>query len=360
MSTFVYVSNAEDGDIRIYSLEADGALTEKGTVRADKGVMPMAVSPDRRFLVAAVRGDTSCAHSYRIDPAGGGLEPIGGAPLAANCPYLHFDRSGRFLLGASYSAHRVIVHAFGRDGVVGETLQVVPTARNAHAVRTDETNRFVFVPHLGTDQIFQFRLDAERGRLAANTPPLVQLTAGSGPRHLITTSDNRFVYVLCELTGSVVTLALDAGTGLLTEVATVSSLPPDSTLVPGKPRGTIGGAGSGEPRDVSNDVWASDIHATADGRFIYTAERTRSTISWLATDTATGKLTWGGSVTTEKQPRGFAIDPAGRFLVASGEQSDRLSSYAIDATSGALRLVGRFPSGRGANWVEILDLGSDD
>jgi 6-phosphogluconolactonase len=41
-------------------------------------------------------------------------------------------------------------------------------------------------------------------------------------------------------------------------------------------------------------------------------------------------------------------------LIASGEKSDTLSSYAIDAKTGALRLIGKYPSGKGANWVEIV------
>src|SRR5690606_36043635 len=115
-------------------------------------------------------------------------------------------RSGKFLFGASYGAHLISVSPVGPDGKVGEPLQVIPTARNAHAIRIDNTNRFVFVPHLGTDQILQFRFDAASGKLAANTPPLLQLAQGTGPRHIIISSDNRFAYLLNELTGTVTTL----------------------------------------------------------------------------------------------------------------------------------------------------------
>jgi 6-phosphogluconolactonase len=31
-----------------------------------------------------------------------------------------------------------------------------------------------------------------------------------------------------------------------------------------------------------------------------------------------------------------------------------LSSYAIDPSSGALKQVGRYPTGKGSNWVEIV------
>ena len=73
-----------------------------------------------------------------------------------------------------------------------------------------------------------------------------------------------------------------------------------------------------------------------------------------AVPSGSGKLIYLGSTPTEKQPRGFAIDPKGRFLVVSGEKSDTISAYAIDEASGALKLIGKYPAGKGANWVEIV------
>jgi 6-phosphogluconolactonase len=354
-STFVYVSNAEDGDIGMYTLQADGSLQPGQRFKAAKLVMPMAVSPDKRFLIAGVRSKPFQAHSYGIDKSSGALNPVATGTLAESYPYIAFDRSGRFLLGASYGANQVGVNPVGADGRVGEPLQVIPTARNAHSIRTDNTNRFVFVPHLGTDQVFQFLFDEKSGRLSANTPPILQLKQGSGPRHLIVSADNRFVYLLNELTGMVTTLALDPNAGTLKEVDSVSALPLDSKLGPGMPRGAVGTPGANQaPRNTDNDIWASDLHLTPNGRFLYAAERTSSTLAAFRVDAASGKLTYLGSTPTEKQPRGFNIDPAGRFVVVSGEQSDTISSYAIDAETGALKPIGRYPTGKGANWVEIV------
>src|SRR5947209_19460372 len=221
-ATSVYVSNAEDGDIGMYTLQSDGSLRPGPHFKAEKVVMPMTVSPDKRFLVAGVRSKPFSAYTYSIDRASGALQLVGTGPLAESFPYIHFDRTGRYLLSASYGGHLVSVTPVGADGRVGEPLQVIPTARNAHAIRTDNTNRFVFVPHLGTDQVFQFLFDEKNGRLTANTPPVLQLKAGTGPRHFITSSDNRYVYLLSELTATVSTLALDGKTGLLSEVASVS------------------------------------------------------------------------------------------------------------------------------------------
>src|SRR5437868_5622527 len=179
--TFVYVSNAEDGDMGMYTLQADGSLQPGPRFKANKLVMPMAVSPDKRFLIAAVRSKPFQAYSYSIDKSSGALNLVGTGTLAESCPYIALDRSGRFLLGASYGANQVGVNPVGADGRVGEPLQVIPTARNAHSIRTDIANRFVFVPHLGTDQVFQFVFDEKTGRLTANTPPVLQLKQGTGP-----------------------------------------------------------------------------------------------------------------------------------------------------------------------------------
>ena len=347
-ASYVYVSNAEDGDISVYAAKPDGTLSSGARVPAAKVVMPMTVSPDKRFLYAASRSKPYSVHAYAIDRGTGALKPVASSPLAESFPYISLDRTGRFLFGASYGGNLVSVNAIAGDRrVVPEPLQVIPTARNAHAIRVDNSNRFVYVPHLGTDQIFQFVFDEKAGRLMSNTPPLLQMKAGTGPRHLVVSSDNRFVYLLSELVATVTTLALDDKTGLLSEVGVASILPPDSKLLPGAPRPSS--------RNTDNDIWAADLHLTPDGKFLYASERTSSTLAAFGVDAASGKLTYLGSTPTEKQPRGFAIDPKGKFLVASGEKSDTISAYAIDAASGALKLVGKYPAGKGANWVEIVD-----
>lgn len=308
--------------------------------------MPLAVSPDQRYLVAAVRSPPFTAHSYAIDRGTGALRPIGSGCLAQSAPYITFDRTGQWLLAASYGGNLVSVNAV-RDGKVGDVAQVIPTARHAHSIIVDRANRHVLVPHLGTDQVLQFTLDAHSGRLAANTPPLVQLPAATGPRHIVLSPDEKHAFVLNEFTATVTTLAYDAARGILEAVGSTSALPADTPLVAGAPRPTPG-------RNVERDIWASDLHITPDGRFLYVAERTSSTIGGLRVDPATGGLTYFGSVPTEAQPRGFRIDPTGRFVVVAGERSPLLATYAIDTVTGALTPVGRYPTGRGSNWVEIM------
>src|SRR5438552_15996079 len=346
-ATFVYVSNAEDGEIAAYAMQPDGTLKALARTPVAKVVMPMAVSPNRRLLYAASRSKPYTVHVYAIDPGTGALKALSSAPLAESFPYISLDRNGRFLFGASYGAHLVSVNAVGGDGrVLPEPLQVIPVGRNAHSILVDATNRFVYVPNLGTDQIFQFVFDEKSGRLASNTPAVAQMKPGTGPRHFVFSPDNRFVYLLSELVATVTTLSLDAKTGLLTEASSASALPPDSKLQPGSPRP--------HPRNTDNDIWAADLHLTPNGKFLYASERTSNTLAAFGVDAASGKLSYLSSTPTEKQPRGFAIDPKGRFLVASGEKSETISVYAIEQATGALKLLQKYPTGKGSNWVEIV------
>jgi len=354
-ATFVYVSNADDGDIGTYRMLDSGELQPGARAKAASVVMPMAVSPDRRFLYAASRSKPFTVHVYSIDRGTGALTPLSTSPLAESFPYISLDKTGRYLLGASYGGHVISVNAVGSDGrVAAEPLQVIPVGRNAHSIRVDESNKFVYVPTLGSDAIFLFTFDAQSGKLASNTPAVYLMKAMTGPRHFVTSSDGKFLYALSELLGTVTTFTIDGKTGLLTEVSTATGLPPDTKLGPGAPRGAIGGPNAPPSRNTDNDIWAADIHMTPNGKFLYISERTSNTIATFSVDGASGKLAYVSSTPTERQPRGFNIDSKGRYMVVTGEKSETISVYAIDQGSGALNLLNKYPTGKGANWVEIV------
>ena len=348
-ATYVYISNAEDGDISSYRMLDSGELQAIARTKAAAMAMPMTVSQDRRFLYAAVRSKPYTVYTYAIDRNTGALAQVSSSPLADSFPYISLDRTGRYLLAASYGGNVVSVNAVGSDGrVSSEPLQVIPVGRNAHSIRVDHANRRVYVPTLGSDAIFVFDFDAATGKLTSATPAVFLTKPATGPRHFEMSADGKYVYLLSEFTGEVTTLAVDGKTGLLSETGSAKALPADTKLVTGAARGSMPG------RNLDNDIWAADVHMTPNGKFMYASERTSSSIGAFAVDASTGKLTYLSSTPTEKQPRGFAIDPTGKFLVATGEKSENVSVYAIDGATGALKPVAKAPVGKGANWVEIV------
>jgi 6-phosphogluconolactonase len=329
--TIVYVSCAKDRTIRVLELDDRGRLTPIQTTVVSGAVMPLAVSPDRRFVYASLRSEPYAVSSFAIDRHSGRLTPLGAVPLADNMAYLSTDRSGRFLLGASYSGSRFSINRIRSGGAVEPApLTVIETGPHAHAIATDLSNRFLFVPNLGADRILQYRFDAATGAIRPNEPPFVATPTGAGPRHIAFHPSGRFVFGINELDATVVTYRL-RDNGALTALAAASAHPPAFT---GKP-------------------WAADVHVTPDGRFLYASERTSSTLAAfrVAED---GQLASVGTFATETQPRGFNIDPGGRFLVAAGQLSQGLRVHAIDRETGALTDASRLRVGDDPNWVEII------
>ena len=339
-STFVYVGNAESNDIYLLELDRQsGELTMVEQVPipgiAEAGIStPMAVSPDHRFLYVATRGEPKVAAGFAIDQTSGRLTHIASGPLADSMAYIATDRTGRFLLGASYPGHKITVNPIGPPGTVQPPHQVLTDHPNAHSILADASNRHVLALTLGNDRVNQFKFDEATGMLAPNTPPSVRVKEKAGPRHFAFHPNGKLVYVLGELDASVYVFDYDAGTGQLKEKQTVSALPPDFQ---GKPS-------------------AADLHVTPDGKFIYGSERTSSTLAGFKIDPANGLLSPIGSVPTEKQPRGFNVDSSGRYVLAVGQLSHGLSSYRIDADSGRLTKLKEYPMGKNPNWIEIVDL----
>lgn len=336
MKTVVYVSNADSRSISVLGLdEASGTLTTLQTVDAGGTVMPMALLPACGWLVAVRRNEPFAALTFAIDPADGRLTPLGEGPLPASMAYASADRAGRFLFTASYGAHLIAVNPIGPDGIVQPAQQVLPTGPNAHAIRTDATNRFVFSTSLGGDTVHQWCFDAVAGTLTPNEPAQLAIRPGAGPRHLELHPNGRLAFLLNELDATVDVLALDPERGTLRVAQTVATMPP----------GFAGGA-----------PWAADLHVSPDGRFLYTSERRSSTIAAFRIEPASGTLIPLGHVDVQTQPRGFAIAPSGRWLVVAGQASHHVGLHAIDTTSGALRAVATHAVGQNPNWVEILSL----
>jgi len=334
-ATVVYVSNADSQEISVLSLDtASGALTLVETVPVGGNVMPLALSPDKRVLYAALRSQPFRVASFAIAADSGKLKKLGEASLADSMANIDVDRTGRWLFAASYGGHKITVNAIDKDGLVGAVQQLIPTKPNAHAIHADATNRHVFATSLGGDNISSWRFDASTGQLGANEPALTQTQPKSGARHFVWDASQRHMYVLCELDAAVYVFEHDAARGTLRELQRTSALPPGFN---GKP-------------------WAADLHLSPDGKHLYASERTSSTISVFDVDAASGQLQTASQTPTEKTPRGFAIDPSGRYLIAAGQDSHAVAVYAIDRVSGALSPLQRYAVGKNPNWVEIIEL----
>lgn len=233
------------------------------------------------------------------------------------------------------AASKLAVYPIDSAGrIEASATQVMPTDPKAHCIVIDAANRFAYCAVLGADRVLQLVFDSGSGILASNSPPCVATRAGAGPRHLAFHPNGRFLYLLSQTSATIGAYRIEPGSGELAEIETLATL----------------------PAHFLGEANAADIHATPDGRFLYASERQTSTLVGFRIDAASGLLAPIGRWNTETTPRGFAIDPRGRFLLAVGLDSNRLSVHAIDGRIGGLAVCAQYPVGGMPNWVEIVDL----
>jgi 6-phosphogluconolactonase len=328
----VLVSCADSGDIRSFSLDGEaGRLTPRQVLEGGGQLMPMALSPDRRRLYVARRSPPLAVLSLALHDDGQ-LEVLGEAALPVSMAYIACDRSGRWLLSASYGEHCLAVSPIGSDGVADAAQQVLPAGRHAHSIVVDPTGRFAHAACLGDDTVLRLAFDAERGLLAPTEPPGQVMRAGSGPRHLVYAAGGSRLYVLNELDATIDRFDRDTDTGDLTQRQTVALMP---SKVEGKP-------------------WAAELRLSPQGHWLLATERRSSTMSLWAVDPASGQLTLCDRVKVETQPRGMQWSPDGRYALVAGQQSSHLASWRVDHEGGRLSLCDRVPTGGNPNWIETV------
>ena len=337
MQTQLYVSLQGDDCIRRFDMDLQtGGLDPLDPVAVPGGPAPMAVDPQGRFLHVGRRGVCEVS-SFRISPETGDLEFIAAVPLAAEPCYLAMDRQGRFLFSAYYQAGKAGVHAIdGETGAVAlPPVEFLDTATGAHALQTDPSNRFAFVPHIagkGPNTIFQYRFDALTGRLTPNSPARCNPAEPVGPRHFCFHPHQDTVYFSNEQGCSVTAYTLDTTAGTLEAFQTVSTL----------------------PEDFHDGNTCAQIHMTPSGSMLFAPNRGHNSMACFAVDAGTGMLTPTARIATEPVPRAFGIDPGGEFLFAAGLQSGRLAAFRIDEENGTLRHLETYDVGSVPMWVTIL------
>lgn len=361
-NAYVYVSNGDSGTVTAYTLDkAQHQLKPIGEYPTGLKSMPMAVSNDKKTLYVSVRSQPYRVSAWHIQPDGT-LSHFADTPLPEAMAYLALDKRGRFLLSSSYGGDLFSVNRIASDGKVESApVQVVHTGKRAHSIQTDPGNQFLFVPLLGADQVLQYRFDSHSGKVTPNTPSFVniQREAATGPRHFVFAPQRdeqgaQNLYLLTEMAGNISRLTLNQD-GTLTEHEATPSLDPAiaRNMQRGEARPLTGD--DDLPKSAKPRLWQADIHITPNGRFLYSTERTSSNITAFRVSPLDGRLTLINSTPTETQPRGFAIDNSGRYLIESGQKSSQVALYSIDQKTGRLTLIERVPTGKGANWVTIVE-----
>ena len=332
---FVFVALTGDEQIRAYTMDpGTGALELSATSDAHGPIGALSLHPSGDLMHGAHVGSTLLS-SYRLDTASGSLAHINSIDTGLRTPALSItDGDGRFLITGYYSGGGLTVHRLGDDGSIQDLQQRIDTGEKAHAVLIDESNRFVFIPHVcPNNKTSQFRFDGATGELTPNDPPELQAPDdNSGPRHMCFGPTGNVIYTVNEQGNHVTAQHLDRDRGTLEIFQHVPTLP----------------AGYSE---VSH---CAHIEVHPSGKWLYASNRgpDDSIAGFEITSDAT--LTPIGHFPVHSSPRSFNIDPSGRFCYCAGESADRMRSFSVNQETGQLEPLDEYDVGASPFWVMAL------
>lgn len=333
MSSYLYVPLIEERKFLIFGMDASsGKLRLHRQIQLSARPYQLCADPGQRYLYQQLRSESySAVASFRVDPASGDVAQIGEVELEADACYVVTDQTGRFLLAAYLIAGMVTVHPIGSDGAVrSPACDQRITDIYAHSILTDPSNRYAFVPHVApTDTIHQFRFDPSSGILRPSQIPRIATTPGRGPRHLAFHPAGKVMYGNEEQSSSVGVYGLDASSGNLTPLQSLSTLP----------RGGFQGKNS-----------TGSVRVHPEGKAVYVSNRGHNSIAAYAVDKGTGLLSPLGWVPSQPIPRPLGITSDGRFFFAGSDESGRLTSYRIDER-GMLEPLETYEVGEVVSWI---------
>jgi 6-phosphogluconolactonase len=279
----------------------------------------IAMTPDRRFLYA-VNETANAVSAYSVNSSNGSLTFLNSQPSHGGAPaHVVVDRTGKQVIVANYNSGNISMFPIQADGQLGTTNAFFQYASgsHAHSAAIDASNHFVFVCDLGLNQIHPYVLDAAFGTLTSNAPP-VNMTSGSGPRHMAFDPQFKHAYVICEVNSTVVAFNFNSTDGTLTPFQTNSTL----------------------PSAISGNT-AAEIVVHPSGKFVYGSNRGYNSIVVYTVNPADGTLTQVQQQPTGKTPRNFAIDPTGAFCIVASQDSTNVALFAINQQTGLLTATGQ-------------------
>ena len=322
---------------------SSGNVTSLGLVAETINPAYVSATSEGRFLYAtnwqtpeAAKDDTVSA--YAINRKTGALTFLNKASAGGGLPnQVIVDPRGKFAMVTNYGFHghdaehnnsslaALAIQADGKlaapfyvDHHTGAALSPRQTSgAHTHGVVFTKDDRFAFVAELGLDRVYIYRVDAGKPAVTPADPPFVSLSAGSGPRRLAFSPNDKFLYVNHETDSKVSVFAVDRGT--LKETQQISTLSPDFT-----------------GRNTT-----AEIQMDKAGRFLYVSNRGANSIAVYAVDAGKGSLTLREFVPSLGQsPRNITFDPTGRYFFAANQFSNNVVIFSVDAQSGHLTPTG--------------------
>jgi len=324
-----FVGTYTDGNsqgIYKYSLQQDGKLKRISLAAKSNNPSFLTKSTDKKYLVAvneiSNRDSVGTVESFLIQ--GDSLKLINRSSSGGAHPCFVTINDKGYILTANYTGGNVGLLKLNSKGELTKLLDVQQhtgsssTARqegpHAHSTWFTPDGNLIISIDLGTNELWFSKLDTTAQKLRPLMPTTLAMASGAGPRHLTFHPNNKWVYVLNELNGTV----------------TILKKTIDGPYVIGPSISTL-------PSDFKGTNTCADIHISSDGKFLYASNRGHNTIAIFSVNMEDGYLTiLGHEPTRGDGPRNFSLSPDENFLLVANQLTDNIISFKRNKTTGLL------------------------
>ncbi|MEQ9310784.1 MAG: lactonase family protein [Balneolaceae bacterium] len=327
-----WVNGTADGIYRL-SISEDGSLSLDETAAEVINPSFVAITGDKKNLYSVSelgRGNESTGfiHAFIVNEDLS-LTFIAKYPTNAKSPaHVSIDETGKFVFVANYQGGVAMVYIRNEDGSLQFSQQLDHSGSgphqnqngsHTHMVKVSPDNNYLFIPDLGSDKIWSYKINHETGSVSKTMQEFGTVAPGSGPRHMDFHPTKNLAYVMNELNSTVSVFDYDPESGSLTDIQTITTL----------------------PSSFSDRNSTADIHVHPNGKFLYGSNRGHNSVVNYSIDEVTGELSYLAHTSVEGEfPRNFAISPLGETLYVANQNTNNITVFDLNAETGALSYTG--------------------
>ena len=236
--------------------------------------------------------------------------------------------NGKIAINANYSGGSLSVFPISESGGLLPASQVIQFTGNAtekdgynglrpdrqqaphlHSVYFSHCNNYIFAADLGNDCIYRFNIVNDT--ICISSKYIINTPFGSGPRHIAFSKDGGSLYLINEISGTIL---------LFSDIYKTPKLEQEIAVVPksiGSLEGTYG---------------CADIHLSPCGNYLYASQRVKNDGVAIFKVGKNNVLERIGFQPTGGHPRNFTITPNGKFLLVASRDNNNIEVYNINNT----------------------------
>ena len=262
-----YATPEEEG-IKVYNFDEQNGNSQY--ISGIKGISnPSFLIPsadgERIYAVGEDSGKSSTANAIKFDKEQKRLTLLNSQPTDGGAPcYITLSPSEKFVLTANYMGGSITVFPLDKDGKLKSETRLISFTGNSldkerqtqphlHCIEFTPDHKYLLASDLGTDQIHVFPVSenvtdgVSHSLLNESEEFNIKVESGSGPRHICFHPNQKFAYLINEISGKVIAFSYDKG-----KLNTIQYIEAD----------TVGAKGKSLPRRKSRRVSRLTMRAT--------------------------------------------------------------------------------------------------